>query len=215
VNFVAHVSVALSVVGGGDDTGLAFGAALPDLASMAGLRIEPSALSAHVRDGVSIHHRTDSAFHSLVDFTSGVRLIREQLSAGGLGVGPSRAIGHAGWELLLDGCLLDRPGTEEGFIQVLARAPDVALSVSPADPDRWRRLVAGMRSDRWWLGYRDSEVIAHRLQRRLRDRRRLSFDEERIPFVAAVLARMRPSVDFVADDVMNAVSAAVAQAGPV
>ena len=97
---------------------------------------------------------------------------------------------------------------------MLALAPDVALSVSPADPARWRRLVAGMRSDRWWLGYRDSEVIAHRLHRRLRDRRRLSFDEERIPFVAAVLARTRPSVDFAADGVMQAVTAAVAQAGP-
>jgi acyl carrier protein phosphodiesterase len=212
VNFVAHVTVALSVVGGSGETGLAFGAALPDLASMAGLRIETSSLSHPVREGVSIHHRTDAAFHSLVDFTSGVQHLREQLRAGGLEVGPSRAIGHAGWELLLDGCLLDRPGVAEGFGNVLDRAPDVALSVSAAEPDRWRRLLAGMRSERWWLGYRESEVVARRLHRRLMDRRRLCFDAERIPFVAAALDGIREGVDVVAEAVMSAVTEQVGDA---
>ncbi len=212
MNFVAHVTVALSVVGGSGDTGLAFGAALPDLASMAGFRLETSTLPEPVREGVRIHHRTDTAFHSLAQFTSGVRQLREQLVAGGLGVGPARAIGHAGWELLLDGCLLDRPGIEKGFAHALDRAPDVAPSVSPAEPDEWRRLLGGMRSDRWWLGYRDSEIVAYRLQRRLRARRRLCFDAEQIPFVAATLAGTKEKVDAAAEGVMRTVTEAVAEA---
>jgi acyl carrier protein phosphodiesterase len=211
VNFIAHVIVALSAVGDGTpEDELAFGAALPDLVSMAGLRIEPSTLPELVRQGVTCHHRTDTAFHSLVEFTTGVSQLRRHLTGGGMAVGPSRAIGHAGWELLLDGCLLDRPGVEEGFTRVMARAPDVAESVSPDDPDRWRRLCAGMRTDKWYLGYRDDATVAHRLQRRLRDRRRLCFATEEIPVVTEALRIARPAVGRAAAGVMSAVIAAVA-----
>lgn len=211
MNFIAHVHVALAATGSRpDDADVAFGAALPDLASMAGLRIDRSALPEAVREGVALHHRTDAAFHSLPEFTTGMRQLRELLKARGLAVGPSRAVGHAGWELLLDGCLLDRSGIEEHFARVLEHAPDVAGSVSPADPDRWRGLVRDMRSDRWWLGYRDTELVARRLQRLLRARRHLSFGVEQIPLVADALATAKPGVDFAADRVMPAVIAMLA-----
>lgn len=212
VNFIAHVHVALAATGSRpDDADVAFGAALPDLASLAGLRIDRSSLPEAVREGVTLHYRTDAAFHSLPEFTTGVRLLRDLLLAQGLPVGPSRAVGHAGWELLLDGCLLDRPGIEERFARVLERAPDVAESVSPADQDRWRGLVGGMRSDRWWLGYRDTELVARRLQRLLRARRRLSFDVKQIPRVADALTVAKPTVELAADRVMPAVIATVAR----
>jgi acyl carrier protein phosphodiesterase len=212
VNFVAHVHVALAATGSRpDDADVAFGAALPDLASMAGFRIDRPALPEAVREGVSLHHRTDGVFHSLPEFTTGARRLGELLQARGLAVGPSRAIGHAGWELLLDGCLLDRSGGEERFARVLERAPDVAGSVSPANPGRWRGLVSDMRSDRWWLGYRDTDLVARRLQRLLRARRRLSFDVEQIPLVADALAAAKPDVDFAADRVMPAVIATLAR----
>jgi acyl carrier protein phosphodiesterase len=211
VNFIAHVHIALAATGSRpDDAHVAFGAALPDLASMAGLRIDQSALPEAVREGVALHHRTDAVFHQLPEFTMGVRRLRGLLQARGLAVGPSRAVGHAGWELLLDSCLLDRSGIEERFAHVLDRAPDVALSVSPADPGRWRGLVSDMRADRWWLGYRDTELVARRLQRLLRARRRLSFDLEQILLVAEALAAAKPSVDFAADRVMPAVIATLA-----
>jgi len=212
VNFIAHVHVALSA-GGPGDAELAFGAAMPDLASMAGLRVDISTLPPAVRQGVSLHHRTDATFHSLVEFTTGVRRLGEQLQARGLAVGPSRAVGHAGWELLLDGCLLDRPGIEHGFARVIGQAPDVAGAVSPADPARWRRLVASMQSDRWWLGYRDAEVVARRLQRRLQSRRRLCFAPDEIPLVADALAEAKPGVDLAADRVVLTVIARLAREG--
>jgi acyl carrier protein phosphodiesterase len=212
VNFIAHVQVALIAAGSRrDDAELAFGAALPDLVSMAGLRIDRALLPEAVREGVALHHRTDTTFHSLVEFTTGVRQLREQLKAGGLAVGPSRAVGHAGWELLLDGCLLDRAGVEEGFARMLRRAPDIAEAVAPADPDRWRGLVSDLETDKWWLGYRDPAVIADRLHRRLQARRRLSFGSEDLALVADVLAAAKPTVDAATDGVVAAVMSRLAQ----
>lgn len=212
VNFIAHVHVALSAVAAGPhEDDLAFGAALPDLASMAGLRLDRAALPETVGEGVAVHHRTDAAFHSLEAFTAGVRQLDERLQARGLAVGPSRAVGHAGWELLLDGCLLERAGVEAGFTRVLEHAPDVAAAVLPADPDRWRGLVASLRSERWWLGYGDAEIVACRLRRLLQARRRLSFSVEEIPRVAEVLAAAKPGVDLATDGVVAAVVATVSR----
>jgi len=211
VNFVAHVHVALAAIGSRpDDDAVAFGAALPDLVSMAGLRMDRSTLPGPVRQGVLLHHRTDAVFHSRPEFSTGVRGLRTHLQAGGLAIGPSRAVAHAGWELLLDGCVLDRFGAEDRFARVLEHAPDVADSVSPADQDRWRGLLGAMRSDRWWLGYRDAEVVACRLHRLLRARRRLSFDAEQIPLVAEALAAAKPGVYLDATSVLPAVIAALA-----
>jgi hypothetical protein len=216
VNFVAHASVALAALGPRPDAAaVAFGAALPDLASMMSLRIDRLALPAPVGEGVALHHRMDSGFHALPEFTSGSRHLRESLRARGLAIGPSRAIGHAGWELLLDGSLLDRDGVEESFDRVLELAPDVALAVSPGDPDRWRGLVLEMRSGRWWLGYRDPELVAHRLQRRLQSRRLLSFAPDQIPFVADALAAAKPAVDSVTDHVLATVIALISTPDPI
>lgn len=176
---------------------------------MAGVRLDRSTLPETVGEGVNLHHRTDRVFHSLPAFTTGVRQLGEQSRACGLPVGASRAIGHAGWELLLDGCLLGRSGAEERFVGILEGAPDVAEAVSPADPDRWRGLLATMRVDRWWVGYRDTETVAYALHRRLRARRRLSFSLEEVPQVADALALARPAVEMAADDVVGAVIAAM------
>jgi len=214
VNFIAHVLVALAVTEAGDehpgdkhpgpDPGdLAFGAALPDLASLAGLHVAGLTLPAAVQDGVALHHRTDAAFHALPDFTAGVRRLRADLSESGLATGPCRAVAHAGWELLLDGCLLGRAGVEQAFAEVLDRAPDVAAVVSPADPERWRQLLVRLQAERWWLGYREPENVARAMHRRLRDRPRLAFDAARVELVAEALERTTASVEVVADTVLG------------
>lgn len=214
VNFVAHAQVALAAsCPRADSSEVAYGAALPDLCSMAGIRMDRSLLPEAVGEGVALHHRTDTAFHSLAEFTTGAGHLRELLKAAGLPVGASRAVGHAGWELLLDGCLLERAGVEESFARVLEDAPEVVGSVSPGERDRWRSLVSNMGSDRWWVGYRDPELVAVRLQRLLRARRRLSYGTEQIPLVAGALAVTKPVVDTVTDQVMGEVSARLAADG--
>jgi acyl carrier protein phosphodiesterase len=182
---------------------------LPDLASMAGTRIERSLLSPSVEEGVTLHHRTDKVFHALEAFHVGSGEIRRALLDAGVPTGPARAVGHAGYELLLDGCLLTRPGAKEEFTQVLAGAPDVAEAVAPTDPDRWRELLAAMRDERWWLGYRDPHMVARGLLRRLQARRLLRFSEAELPTVTAVLMAARPSVDAVTDDIIATVATAI------
>jgi hypothetical protein len=207
MNFVAHAHVALRRAGTSWD--VAFGAVLPDLASMAGTRIDRSLLSPPVEEGVALHHRTDGVFHALEVFHAGSGQIRHALLDVGVHAGPARAVGHAGYELLLDGCLLTRPGIEEEFIEVLTRAPDVAEAVPSADSDLWRRRFDRMRYERWWLGYKDPQMVARSLHLRLQDRRLLRFTAAELPGVAAVLTAARPGVDAGADDIVGAVAEAI------
>jgi acyl carrier protein phosphodiesterase len=176
---------------------------------MAGTRVERSLLSPSVEEGVALHHRTDKAFHALETFHTGSGQIRKALLEAGVPTGPARAVGHAGYELLLDGCLLTRPGAQGEFTQVLARAPDVAEAVSPADPDRWRELLAAMRDERWWLGYKDPQMVARGLLRRLQARRLLRFSAAELPTVTTVLMAARPGVDAATDDIVATVTAAI------
>jgi acyl carrier protein phosphodiesterase len=195
VNFVAHVHVAQCLAADASDAcEVAFGAALPDLSAMAGVRFDKDRLPEPVREGVVLHHRTDSVFHSHPRFTSGVATLRERLRSGGLAPGPSRAVGHAGWELLLDGHLLRNAAMEEMFANVLVNAPEVTAALEMSERERWRRLLRSTRVSKWWLGYRESEVVAERLERRLRERRRLAFAPADLPAVAEALARSRPEV---------------------
>ena len=213
MNFVAHVHVALLAKHPCDDTvDFAFGAALPDLASMAGTRLDRAVLPDAVREGVAFHHRTDAVFHSLPEFRSGVSYLAEQLKAAGLATGPSRAVAHAGWELLLDGCLLDQAGVDREFSAVLDGAPDVVAAASPDDPERWRRLLAAMRSDRWWRGYRDGDLVARALQRRLASRSRLAFSVAELPLVSETLVATKPDVERALGRIMSAVIVGVAEA---
>lgn len=207
MNFIAHSHVALRCAEGSWEQ--AFGAALPDLASMAGTKIERSLLSAEVEEGVVLHHLADRAFHALEVFHTGSGQIRERLLEAGVSTGPARAVGHAGYELLLDGCLLTRAGVEAEFSQVLARAPEVAEAVPSADLGRWRALFVALRDERWWLGYKEPQMVATGLHRLLRVRPRLRFSEAELPVVTAVLEAARPAVDARTDDIIDIVTAAI------
>jgi hypothetical protein len=192
VNFVAHAHLCLGLPGSGTDE--AFGAILPDLASMAGVRLDRERLAAGVRRGVEIHHATDGAFHASLGFRSGSADLREALFDRGVETGPRRAVSHAGYELLLDGCLLEEPGVEREFTALLQTAPDVTSAVATGEPARLRQLLVSLEADRWWQGYRDPEVVALRLYRRLLGRRRLTFGASDVPAVAGALRAVRPSV---------------------
>lgn len=207
MNFVAHSHVALLCVEGGFEE--AFGAALPDLASMAGARIDRSKVPARVVAGVELHHLADSAFHGLQRFRLGSGQIRQELQDAGIPTGAARAVGHAGYELLLDGCLLERPQVGEDFAHVMTAAPDVSAALVSVDPSRWRWLLARMREDRWWLGYEQPLMIAGSLYRRLASRRLLRFEESKLETVASVLAGTRPLVDEAVEEIIVAVTQAL------
>lgn len=204
MNFLGHTHVAQAT--GGDDAEFLFGAALPDLASMAGVRFDRHRLTGPVADGVRCHLDVDAAFHALPAFRQGMAEIRAGLAPHGLARGAARAVGHIGWELLLDGTLLATP-TETAFwraLDVAHRRPDVVV---PGDHERWSRFV-----DRWFttprpdLRYDDPEWVAERLYLMLSHRPHLRFPLAQVPAVAWVLDECRPAVAAAAGDVLAELS---------
>lgn len=178
------------------------GAVLPDLAPMAGLRTPREALSPEVAGGVACHRRADASFHADPTFVAGAARLRRAARDGGLAEGPSRAVGHAGWELLLDGALLGRSEAAGVFARGLAAGAGIAGAFGDGS-GRWLGLLARLEHDRWWRRYDDDAVVASALWRRLRTRRRLAFDEAALPSVAAVLGAARASVAATAGAVVD------------
>src|SRR5687768_8762401 len=79
---------------------------LPDLASMAGVRLDTTELPDDVAAGVRHHYAADAAFHGHESFIRLLRTVRTALADAGVARGPARAAAHVGVELALDGWLL-------------------------------------------------------------------------------------------------------------
>ena len=118
VNILGHTHVALA--GGRDDAGYLLGAVLPDLAPMAGVKVARDALGPPRgrRRALPRAHRRGVPRVTPPSWP-GSRALRRALDARGVASGPARAVGHAGWELLLDGTLVGGP-TEAAFRRAMA-----------------------------------------------------------------------------------------------
>lgn len=184
MNFLAHTWVAHAC--GLDAPPAVLGAVLPDLATMAGIRLDRDALVGEVADGVRCHHATDAAFHRDPGFVAGAKAIARDLVAMGVPRGASRAVGHVGWELLLDGGLL-RTSTEAAFHEATGLAGEVDGAVRPDERHRWRAFLADRRRPPA-LRYDDPEWVADRLVGILAGSPRLRLPAQDAPHVAAVLA---------------------------
>ena len=190
MNILGHIRVALA--GGRDDAGYLLGAVLPDLAPMAGVRVERSALRAALADGVRCHVRTDEVFHAHPVFVAGSRALRRALDDRGVASGPARAIGHAGWELLLDGTLVGTP-TEAAFRRAMVVGGDATVAMSAADASRWAGFVDRGRAAPA-LGYDDPRWVADRLYAMLARRPRLRLPPDQVDVVAEVLGGLADRV---------------------
>jgi len=182
VNFLGHTAVALDL--GHRDAEFVLGAVLPDLASMAGVRVQRTDLARAVGDGVACHLRADAAFHAHAEFRAGSSALRHALMERGLGSGPARAVGHAGWELLLDGTLVGS-AVEAAFRAAVAGRAATAAAVD--DTARWTTFVDRM-SGAGRLAYDDPAWVAERLHTMLERRPRLALARPQVGLVAEVLA---------------------------
>lgn len=205
MNVLGHTHVALAA--GRDDPGWLLGAVLPDLAPMAGVRVDRSALPDDVAAGVRCHVAADAAFHALPAFTHGAGEIRRALAARGVPSGPARAVGHAGWELLLDGALV-RSATETAFRAAMADGGKATVAMSTADAGRWTAFLDRGRGTPL-LAYDDPAWVADRLHAMLARRPRLRLPDDRVPVVARVLAAVRCQVVAAAEEVLRATASAV------
>ena len=191
MNLLGHIRVATTQ---SDDPEVWLGAALPDLQREAGVPVG-GGWSAAIRSGIESHRAADAAFHDLDDFRQqSVALTRALLEAG-VPRGAARAVGHAGWELLLDGTLVDDASLMDAYLQ--------AMSVGAADA-AWskalrRRVERGVPHL-----YADPSGVAELLWRVLASRRVLAFEREHIDAVARCLSDAQPAIESAAPGVFAA-----------
>jgi hypothetical protein len=179
------------------DAAFVFGAMLPDLASMAGLRVRA------VDDGVAeagwrFHHASDAAFHRCRSFAALCVGSASALRAAGVRRGPARAVGHVGVELLLDGWLAAAHGVPALYGEALALGPALAPALAFAEAadaapllDVCRRIAAAPGApDAWCAPAR----LTERLVRILARRAPLALDPAELPAVSAWAAGARDGV---------------------
>lgn len=209
VNFVGHIEVA-TIVGGARSVspGFLLGAALPDLAAMGRFRLLSRPADTDLAAGIDLHHRTDDAFHRHPLFRTTSSAASAALAEAGLSRGASRACGHVGVELLLDGHLLDRgtallTSVEAAMATAGSRADELADLVEPDRREAWRRHLDRVAA--WPVpdDYHRPEAVARRLQRILSRRPRLRFSSDDVGTVATGLAGQALAVTRGAADLLD------------
>jgi hypothetical protein len=199
VNFFGHALVASWHGRGGR---FALGAMLPDFATMLGARLV-GADDPDVADGVALHHATDRVFHGLAPFARAQIAISRELVARGLPRGPARGVAHVGFELCLDGALLDQPGGARAYLDALASGGDEP-SLRWSDPDaaaRWSTMRARLAGYGVPVDYGVPDRVAERVERVLSRRPLLALDQPgarlvraAMPAIAARAAASAPAV---------------------
>jgi hypothetical protein len=179
------------------ESAFVFGAMLPDLAAMVGLRVEHVA-HAVTADGRRFHLATDAAFHRSGRFGALVASTTRTLREAGLRPGPARAIGHVGVELLFDGWLAERHGVPDLYDAALVLGPALLGAVtfrSRADAAPLGTLCTRIRGaslppEAWC----EPERLAARLARILAARPRLALEARELPAVRGWAERARVGI---------------------
>lgn len=188
VNFFAHALVASWR---SPSPAYALGAMLPDLAGMVGARTPPleHADQLELAAGVDLHHATDRAFHRLPAFVAAMSEIQRRLIRRGVGRGPAAGAAHVGFELCLDGALIDEPAAVPHYLAALEVARgELGAAIPWPAPDttaRWHALIERLAAHGAPPPHRDLDLVAERIARALARRPRLALDAD-----AAALLRL-------------------------
>jgi hypothetical protein len=207
MNFVAHCLVAFRA--GQPSPEYYMGAALPDLMAMAAIRCDYGRLPSEMQRGVACHHDTDRMFHADEAFVRGSQALRDEGERNGLSKGASRAVAHAGWELVLDGVLVERTNAVSLFGEAIVHAGSATAGLDEEGASRWAQLLDRFSRYQPWLHYDDPQFLAEALHRRLEGRPRLTFPRHQVGVVASVLAGCQPAVSAEADQVVDRVVGAL------
>lgn len=204
MNFAGHVEVARhpsvsAAARGAAETAFHLGAVLPDLAAMGRFRLLARPDDPDLAAGIDFHHRTDDAFHGHRWFRTVSGAVSAELDQAGLPRGASRACGHVGVELLLDGHLLRQraplaPAVQAAIDDAGRRVDDLVPLVEAEHRDRWRHHL--LRVADWPVpaDYHQPEAVAERLERILSRRPRLALPASDVASVAAALRRQQVAV---------------------
>jgi hypothetical protein len=213
MNFFGHAVVGLWE---SDDARFVLGAMLPDLCGMLGIRAArpQDATCASLAAGVEFHHRTDAAFHGCERFVALCSDSVDVLTAQGVGRGTSRAVGHVGTELLLDGFLSANREARAMYARALALGVDERLSESVLmDRGDQKRMHDGLkRLLRAPIpeAYTQPTFVTDRLQWILSSRPRLAMQPQDAPIVQAHLTRLSSELSSTWTEILDQVRARLA-----
>jgi hypothetical protein len=169
---------------------------LPDLQREAGVALGDG-WSPVVRAGIECHREADAVFHDLDVFRTQSGALTRALLEADVPRGAARAIGHAGWELLFDGALLDDAALVDGYLAAMA---------VPVDDVDWaaaleRRVARG--APRF---YADPASVTELLWRVLGRRRLLAFDRAHCDTIPPGLRAAQPGITASGDAVIDLVA---------
>jgi acyl carrier protein phosphodiesterase len=207
VNFFAHALVASWH---SPSPAYALGAMLPDLAGMVGART-PAVDHAELAAGVELHHTTDRAFHRLPAFVAAMGEIQRRLMGLGFDRGPAAGAAHVGFELCLDGALLDEPKAIPHYLAALEAAQgDLGAAIPWPDPDcasRWHALVDRLAAWGPPHRYRDLDLVATRVERALASRPRLALAAGQVDLLRQEMADIAARAIAAAPGILRALRA--------
>lgn len=193
MNFYGHAVFAARL---STDRGFVLGSMLPDFEGMSGTRLVATSHDG-IRDGVALHHATDSVFHGAPEFL--------ELCSGGLAAltelgiprATARAVAHVGTELVFDSYLIASHGEEREYVASLESAHPGELGPSMEFTDGGGRFEA-LRRRLVEFGvpraYDDAGFVADRLVNALASRPRLAMRDGERDRVADWVAAARPRI---------------------
>jgi hypothetical protein len=181
------------------DPGFVLGAMLPDLASIARVKLPPSR-DAAIRAGVELHHATDRRFHHADAFVALCKTGLAELERAGVARPAARAVAHVGVELLLDGTLIHDREAVAAFRDALATTNDTLgdTLAHPTTTQRMAEVAAALHGADLPDAYEDVDRVSLRLERILARRPRLALAAHEPPLVRAWLAEIQPEIRMVA-----------------
>ena len=124
MNFYSHLAIASTFT---DDPDVAFGAMLPDLASMLGTK-PPRTTDPRVQCGYELHLATDRVFHELELFRRACRIESAELRVRGVARGSAMAAAHVGLEFFLDEALAEDEISRQLYATVMHGVTPAHLS---------------------------------------------------------------------------------------
>jgi hypothetical protein len=213
VNYVSHLYVAGQIDPNlGEAFG--FGAMLPDLAGMAGTKMDTDQLPDEVAWGVQLHLRTDDVFHHGEDFLGLQREVRKEL----MPIIPkgARAAAHMGTELLLDGWLLKQTELVERYKATLEWVNANHVTIESAATNgiamaAFLQRFTDREGDRPRvpIHYKSPRGVATAIQRRIDSRPRMAFDAGKIGELGDALYSHQESVEMAAGPLFEHVLAGI------
>lgn len=183
MNFFSHALLAAET---GRGPRFVLGSMLPDLVNMVGVRM-PQLDEPELRAGVAHHELVDRLFHPLPRTVRLMDALAARLRARGVSGGAPDAVGHVGFELLLDGYLWSEGFPLEAYQQAFAEVDMLGNCVPQELGSKLQQLRQRVMQVPLPAAYGRPSFVTEVLQRILQGYPSLALSAAMVPHVTAEL----------------------------